>query len=803
MTNDRVSIRAHKEGRENRFRGELVSIDERSMKRVVGKCVEISKGRRIVPDDGKGWGADLELVEEGNRLLKPEPGEWIAAEIISYPGSIGALGDSKAPPTGKFLGKVIEIIGSLEDPLTDIQRVALTQHIPMHFRNETKKEASRFPDKVTEQDARNRKSLKSLPLITIDGATAKDFDDAIFVDMTKEHYKLYVAIADVSHYVKPGTSIDEDAYERGTSSYFPNYVLPMLPEILSNELCSLKPNVARLALVAEMDFDFTGKPLRSKFYEAVIESKARVTYGEAQEVIEGACPKSLLHVEKAILNAEKLAKVLMAQRIREGSLDLELPEVQILVDQAGIPTDIVRSERLFAHRLIEEMMLAANVAVAKYISEHNAPVLYRIHESPKPDAIKTLEKFLRQFGGRIKLEGGSLQKKITKALQEFHGKTEALVLNNLALRSMAQAKYSSVNVGHFGLGFSHYAHFTSPIRRYPDLIVHRVLKSLIVKGSKYPPIPQEEVTTAGVMLSACEQRAVRAERQIQGIKRARYMQNFVGQEFDGTISSVTRFGAFVTLRTLEVDGLVHIDTLSRSPQDRLVFDEDRLRLVSRRSGFALSIGDPIRIKVISTDIETGQIDFAPAEKSARKQTPAQQQPRPGAQPARKSGPGKDLPAKKGEEVLDLDAMPVEESAFFQKATGKNKLITRFEPPPERTNFNAAEYFERLLSRRKGPAPERTDSGSREQGGSEDESMDQGSDSRRPGRRAKKSSRRQGLQGKVSHAGGGSSGNRSGGGRGGGSSRSGGGGSGGSGGRSGGGGGGGRSKSSQGKSKGRR
>jgi ribonuclease R len=603
MTLDKVMVEVSPEPGGDRFRGEVMRVVSRGNKSVIGSLQMADAGIGLIRDEGKGWGQDLKIKQ--NNLNSAKKGDLVVVEITTYPEN----GNTD------FYGKVTQVIGSSLDPLTDVKRVLFNNKIPQEFSAETLKEAKSIKESVPESDVKGRKDLRHLNFITIDGATARDFDDAIYIETRETGFQLWVAIADVSHYVRPHSGIDRDAYERGTSVYFPNFVVPMLPEALSNGLCSLNPKVTRLALVAEMKFNFTGDKQSAEFYEAAIESKARVTYGEAQEVVDGAVVEKLSHVKEEILRAADLAKILMAKRFREGSLDLEIPEVQMVLDGSGNPVDLIKSERLFAHRLIEEMMLAANVAVAEHFQEKDIPGIYRVHASPNEEMISLLEKYLSNFGGKTRLEGGKLQKKLTKALQEFDGKPESQVLNILTLRSMSQAKYSHENIGHFGLGFQNYTHFTSPIRRYPDLIVHRVLKSIVMPGKGYNSIQEDELATSGTLLSACEQRAVKAERQFQAIKKARFMQKHIGEEFEGTISSVTKFGIFVLLRAFEVDGLIRLENLS---QEKLVFDEENMWLVGAKSGFKYSIGDVVKIRVANADSDVGQVDFELADRPASK-----------------------------------------------------------------------------------------------------------------------------------------------------------------------------------------
>lgn len=597
MTNDRVLVDVQPEKGTQRFRGEVIKIVTRFHKKVVGRFHIMNDKMASIQDESHSWGSDLYVKIEDS--MNAEEGELVAAEITTYPSE-----------NEKFIGKVIERIGSTLDPINDIKRVIFSNNIPFEFSEATQREALQFAPEVQESDFKNRKDLRGLSLITIDGTTAKDFDDAVYVETNPQGFHLYVAIADVSHYVQIGSAIDRDAYERGTSVYFPNFVVPMLPEVLSNELCSLKPHVARLCLVAEMQIDFNGVVQSAQFYEAVMQSKARVTYGEAQEVIDGNDIEKLRHVKDNILRCADLAKLLMAKRFREGSLDLELPETQLQIDASGIPVDVTKTERLFAHRLIEELMLIANVETAKFLSKRDIPALYRIHEEPRAEALQVLEKYLHNFGAKTRLTGGGLQKKLTKALEEFHGKPEAQVLNILTLRSMAQAKYSSQNVGHFGLGFEFYTHFTSPIRRYPDLIVHRLLKNQVMPQSRYRLIPEDEISTAGNMLSACEQRSVKAERQLMSIKKARFMEKYIGHEFEGIVSSVAKFGVFVLLREFDIDGLIRLEELGN---DRFEFDEDNLILIGQRTRQVYTLGDAVKIIVAQSNHGNGQIDFTLAD----------------------------------------------------------------------------------------------------------------------------------------------------------------------------------------------
>lgn len=622
MTNDRVEVELYKprsggKNKEERLSGEIVRVLSRANTRVVGRFLPVDKKYGILQDENRGWGADLRISAVDS--MNAKEGELIAVEITQYPDD-----------EHEFTGKVVSVIGDSEDPINDVIRVIHQSGIPTDFSKQALADAQKFGGKVTDQERKGREDLTKLPLITIDGVTAKDFDDAIYTEQTARGFQLIVAIADVSHYVKPGSRLDQEAYERGTSTYFPNYVVPMLPEELSNELCSLKPNVVRLCFCCEMNINFNGDLQNFRFFEGVMQSQARVTYGEAQELIDAhdageeqqnKTAKKFAHVADNILKSRDLAKILMNKRFRDGSLDLEIPETQVVVDSSGESTDIIRASRIFAHRLIEELMLITNICTARFMDESNVPGIYRVHEEPDADKIQDLQRFLWNMGGSRSVMGGNLAKKLTAALESVAGKPEAQVLNILTLRTMQQAHYSEQNVGHFGLGFSHYSHFTSPIRRYPDLIAHRLIKSVLYNKYSNMQMEADEIASATTWLSACEQRSTKAERKVISIKKARFIRRFEGEEFEGMVSSVAKFGIFVLLRQYDVDGLVKIERLGN---DRFEFDEENLVLRGRKTGLQYAIGDEVKIRVVSADVETGKVDFELAESPRPKEVDSEE-----------------------------------------------------------------------------------------------------------------------------------------------------------------------------------
>ncbi len=599
MSNDKLLIAVYADNRKDRFYGEVIRVISRANSEVHGILHKLNNDFHYLEDKENHWGANLKIPSRLSGGAKE--GQLVNAKILAYPGD----------PRG-FLGEVIEVIGNANDPKNDIRRAMMSFNIPTGFSSDTEKEIRQFSTEVEfKAETSKRKDLRNLRMITIDGVSAKDFDDAIYVETTNSGFRLWVSIADVSHYVKPGSALDRDALNKGNSSYFPMFVEPMLPEVLSNELCSLKPKVDRFAMTAEIMFDFRGEMLSSQFYESVIHSHSRVTYGEAQDCIDGDCPEKHKHVEDVILRAADLAKVLLHKRMNQGSLEIDVKETEVVVDEGGMPIDIIRRDRVFAHRLIEECMLAANVAVAKFLSDREKASVYRVHESPDSEKLETLERFLTSFGYEPSILGKNLQKKITKALQKFENTMRSNILSMMVLRSLKQAKYDTQNIGHFGLGFSHYTHFTSPIRRYPDLLVHRILKShLNETDHKYLEIGQEQLLGMCQHCSNTEQRSVRAERLLTSIQRARFMQQYLGEQFEAYVTSVTKFGIFVGLRQFDVDGLVKVEDLG---EDFWQYDEERIELCGKYSGFRYQLGTELEVQVANINVEQGQIDFTLVE----------------------------------------------------------------------------------------------------------------------------------------------------------------------------------------------
>ncbi|HUI99711.1 MAG TPA: ribonuclease R, partial [Usitatibacter sp.] len=534
--------------RRGRLEAGVVDVLERANKKVVGRLF-IEHGVAFVVAENKRISQDILIMPES--LDGAKVGQVVVAEIVEQP-------TRNAEP----IGRVVEVLGNYADPGMEIE-IALRKHdLPYEWPESALGEARKLPKGVAARDLKGRRDLRALPFVTIDGETAKDFDDAVHCEALApakgskpRGFRLWVAIADVSHYVRPGEPLDHEAYNRGNSVYFPRRVIPMLPEELSNELCSLKPDVDRLVMVCEMEVSQGGVVRHYEFYPGVIHSHARLTYTRVAAAIEGreADPPLPESVMPNIENLYGVFQALLGARRKRGAIDFETVETQMIFDANGKIERIVPVVRNDAHRLIEECMLAANVSASDFLEKNQQPTLYRVHEGPTPEKLEALRAMLKDFA--LTLSGGEdpQAKDYAELLARIKDKPYAGLLQTVMLRSLSQAVYSPQNVGHFGLAYDAYAHFTSPIRRYPDLLVHRAIKA-VLDGRRYAAGDLERI---GTRCSETERRADDATRDVEAWLKSYYMQDHVGEEFDGTVSGVTSFGLFVTLDDLYVDGLVH------------------------------------------------------------------------------------------------------------------------------------------------------------------------------------------------------------------------------------------------------
>jgi len=577
--------------------GRVLSVLERKRKYIVGYLVKRNKLFFVEPEDPR---IPFELYIPKKRRGKALPDHLVVAKIIQGSSEFGVP-----------VGEVLRDLGDPQEINTHIWAVIYEQDLPFELPEQAKKELLKLPLEVQDEDKAGRVDLRDHPFVTIDGENARDFDDAICVKETSKGFKLYVAIADVSHYVPMNSFLDKDAYLRGTSVYFPTMVIPMFPEKLSNHLCSLKPYVDRLVMVVEIDYTKNGKVKGKKFYEGVIRSKARLTYTEVKRMlIDG--DKEVIEKYKELYpmlnSALELSQLIRAQRTKKGSLDFDLPEPEILINLEGRIENIIKRERNPAHMLIEDFMIAANVAVAEYLTELGYPFLYRVHEEPDPNKLRELSEIFLSLGYPIEVPEEVSPNFIQELLKQFEGKPVEHLFNHLVLRSLKQARYSPENVGHFGLAETHYCHFTSPIRRYPDLVVHRVLKRALRK--RKPPYTEEELLVMGKHLSERERKAEEAEREVVKRLQAFFMQDKVGQEFYGIISGVSAFGFFVDLEEYMVSGVVRVIDLV---DDVYVLDEKGISLIGKTKGKVYQIGQRLKVKLKKVDLRRFYIDFVPVE----------------------------------------------------------------------------------------------------------------------------------------------------------------------------------------------
>jgi ribonuclease R len=592
---DRAIARVVGIDRKGRPEGKIVEVTERANSKIVGRVHEehgvwfvIAENQRISQD------ILLAPAEKGKKARKPQPGQVVVVELVEQPSK-------QSQP----IGRIIEVLGNYADAGMEIE-IALRKHdLPFEFSKDALLEAKKLPDMVRKSDWKGREDLTQLPLVTIDGETARDFDDAVFCERQGKGFRLIVAIADVSHYVRAGSALDGDAYDRGNSVYFPRRVIPMLPEKLSNGLCSLNPQVERLCVACDMQISGTGEIRRYRFYPAVMWSHARLTYTEVAATLYGQDTEARNKLGALVPNLEDLDalfRVLVKARAKRGAIDFETVETRMVFDDNGKIARIEPYERNNAHRLIEECMLAANVCASDFLKEHEHPALYRIHEGPTPEKLLKLRDFLGTFG--LPLGGGDepQAKDYAKLLGAIGDRPDKQLLQTIMLRSLRQAIYSPDNVGHFGLAYESYTHFTSPIRRYPDLLIHRGIKAVLAH-ERYSPGDWSDI---GLHCSATERRADDATRDVEAWLKCYYMRDRIGETFAGSISAVVPFGIFVALDNIFVEGLVHVSELG---QDYFHFDETAHAMIGERTGRRFRLADRVSVQLSRVDLEQNKIDF--------------------------------------------------------------------------------------------------------------------------------------------------------------------------------------------------
>ena len=599
MNGDTVEAQVVSVRRDGKKEGRVTALLQRGVTGVVGRFEALGKGGRVIPDDQR-LGRDVVIAP--GAVGGARDGQVVLATITSYPTKVSGLA-----------GRITEVLGDANDPEVEVLTVIRKFDLPYLFEEDVLAEALQQPQTVPPEALPGRTDLRARTTVTIDGETARDFDDAVSVSREGDKIRLWVSIADVSHYVREGSRLDAEAYLRGTSVYFPDRCIPMLPEQLSNGICSLNPAVDRLTMTAELLFDGAGARIDSRFYSSVIKSAARLTYTTVKRILVDGDPE--LSAQHAALVPdlkvmEELSLRLNARRRERGSIDFDLPEPQIILDLQGETTAIVRAERNLAHRIIEEFMLAANEAVASFLEGTPVPSLYRVHENPDPLKLKDLSEFVFSFGYELAvLEDKVNPAALQKLLSEVEGKPEERLINEVLLRCMKQARYSAENLGHFGLAAPSYTHFTSPIRRYPDLVVHRILK-LVLSGRLAPRDRdhlEARLPETALHTSRRERIAMEAEREMVDLKKMQFMRDKIGEEYDGFITGVAQFGLFVELVDLFVEGMIPVATL---PADYYVHQEKSHSLVGERTRASYRIADRIRVKVAAVSEARKQVEFA-------------------------------------------------------------------------------------------------------------------------------------------------------------------------------------------------
>ncbi|MES2958285.1 MAG: ribonuclease R [Pseudomonadota bacterium] len=621
---DQVRVRIVRYDRRGRPEGHVLEILERRKAPIIGRLLHESGIWLVAPED-KRYAQDILIPK--NATANAQAGQVVAIELTE-PASMYS----------QPVGRVTEVLGEIDDPGMEIEIAVRKYEVPHRFSAETLAQAAALPERLRPADRKHRIDLSDVALVTIDGEDARDFDDAVYCEplesgrgkARKSGWRLIVAIADVSHYVKTGEPLDEDAYERATSVYFPRRVIPMLPEKLSNGLCSLNPGEDRLSMVCDMVIGSLGEIEAYQFYPAVIHSHARFTYTEVAAILANTRgPEAARRTDLVphLVHLHEVYRALLKQRSQRGAIDFETTETQIVCDDNGRIEKIIPRTRNEAHRLIEEAMLAANVCSADFIAQAKHPALYRVHEGPTPEKKVTLQNYLKALGLGLAVSDDPKPREFQAIAEATKDRPDALQIHTMLLRSMQQAIYTATNSGHFGLAYDAYTHFTSPIRRYPDLLVHRVIKA-ILHGKRYhidsgaiessPPVRKggkapkahaqegEHWEVAGAHCSANERRADEASRDVEAWLKCRFMRDRLGEEFSGTVTAATSFGLFVQLDALYVEGLLHITELGG---EYYRFDEARQELRGERTGVRYGAGARLRVQVSRVDLDGRKIDF--------------------------------------------------------------------------------------------------------------------------------------------------------------------------------------------------
>jgi ribonuclease R len=591
--NDVVLVRISGVDVRGRREGSIIEILERSTQQVVGYFQEEGGIYYVEPEKKD---TQQNIIIPSNERHGAVVGQIVIAAIISQPTL-----------RHQASGKIIEILGDHMAPGLEIEVAIRSYQLPYHWPDAVQAEISQIVEEIPKEEIKRRQDWRKLPFVTIDSEDAQDFDDAVYCERNERGWRLYVAIADVSHYVQPMTLLDKEALNRGNSVYFPNRVLPMLPELLSNGICSLKPDVDRLCIGCAIQTNEQGRFLYAKFYETIIKSKARLTYTEVSEMLKGKKTTIFRKIATHLRNLHQFYKVLHQQRIKRGALDFDNIETRIIFGKNHKIEQIVPVERNDAMRIIEECMLLANVAAAKFLQQNNMPFLYRVHKGPDPDQLENIRLYLQSFDLKLGGKNNPSPLDYSKLLKEIRDRSNVNFIQTILLRSLKQAVYSPVNEGHFGLAYDSYCHFTSPIRRYPDLLVHRSIRHFLRNKSTENFLYDDvQLSSYANKCSMTERRADEAVRDAIDWLKCEYMLDKLGREFEGVISDVTGFGIFVELKDIYVQGLVHITALKN---DYYHFDPIRRYLFGKKSGISYRLGGEVQVKVARVDLDHKKIDF--------------------------------------------------------------------------------------------------------------------------------------------------------------------------------------------------